>query len=305
MPFSASDRIGGPLSRVIDIMLPYYGDVDLMKAAVESVISQTEAGWRLVVIDDGFPDAEPARWFGEMTDPRIIYLRNEANLGANGNYRKAVDLVESEWFVMMGADDLMEPDYLRTVSRAIDDLDVDIIQPGVDVVDEHGRSVRPLADRLKKILSFTAADGGTVLEGETVVASLLRANWAYFPSLVWRTATVRRVGFRNGLDVVQDLALILDILAGGGRMAILPERVFRYRRHSGSDSSVRALDGRRFDEERRFFSEESDRFAARGWGRAARAGRWRITSRLNAASLIPKAITKGGSPRALAAHVFG
>lgn len=293
------------MSRVIDIMLPYYGDVDLMKAAVESVIAQTDPSWRLIVIDDGYPDPEPARWFGEKTDPRIVYQRNETNLGANGNYRKAVELVESEWFVMMGADDLMQPDYIRVVSRAIETLQVDIIQPGVAVIDEHGGRARPLADRLKKHLSISPTSGGTVLEGERVVASLLRANWAYFPSLAWRTDAVRRLGFRSGLDVVQDLALILDILADGGRLAVLPEEVFLYRRHSASDSSVRALDGRRFDEERRFFSGEATRFAARGWRRAARAARWHITSRLNAASLIPKAMTNGGSPRALARHLFG
>lgn len=293
------------MSRVIDIMLPYYGDVDLMKAAVQSIIAQTEPGWRLIVIDDGYPDPEPARWFGENTDPRIVYLRNESNLGANGNYRKAVELVESDWFVMMGADDIMQPDYIRVVSRAIGTLNVDIIQPGVAVIDEHGRRVRPLADRLKKLLSISPGPAGTVLEGEPVVASLLRANWAYFPSLAWRTDAVRRIGFRNGLDVVQDLALILDILADGGRMAVLPEEVFLYRRHSASDSSVRALDGRRFDEERHFFSDEAQRFADRGWRRAARSGRWRITSRLNAVSLVPKAMTKGGSPRALFRHFFG
>lgn len=293
------------MSRVIDIMLPYYGDVDLMKAAVESVLGQTDPGWRLIVIDDGYPDPEPARWFAELTDPRVTYQRNQTNLGANGNYRKAVELVESDWFVMMGADDLMQPDYIRVVSQAIDNLRADIVQPGVAVIDENGRRVLPLADRLKKLLSISPSAGGTVLEGEPVVASLLRANWAYFPSLAWRTEVVRRVGFRNGLDVVQDLALILDILADGGSLAVLPDEIFLYRRHSASDSSVRALDGRRFAEERRFFSGEAQRFADRGWRRAARAGRWRITSRLNAASLIPKAMTKGGSPKALARHLFG
>lgn len=231
-------------------MLPYYGDVDQMKAAVQSILTQTVPHWRLVVIDDGYPDPEPARWFGEMTDPRVVYLRNESNLGANGNYRKAVELVESDWFVMMGADDVMGPDYLRTVSSAIGAFDADIIQPGVEVIDEHDRVVLPLADRLKRRLSLTAAPGGSVFSAEPVVASLLRANWAYFPSLAWKTSTVRSIGFRTGLDVVQDLALILDILAQGGKIVVLPEVVFQYRRHSASDSSVRALDGRRFDEER-------------------------------------------------------
>lgn len=292
------------MSNTIDVMLPYYGDVDQMKDSVRSVLAQSSPRWRLVVIDDGYPDPEPARWFGAMDDERVVYLRNETNLGANGNYRKAVGLVESEWFVMMGADDIMLPGYLEAVESAILLPDVDIVQPGVEVIDEHGTLVLPLADRVKRWLSISPDSDGSVLGGEELVASLLRANWAYFPSLAWRTERVRSIGFREGLDVVQDLALILDILAAGGKMAVLPDVVFHYRRHSASDSSVRALDGRRFDEERRFFAGEADRFERMGWKRAARAGRMHITSRLNAASLVPKAVTRGGSPKALARHIF-
>ena len=66
-----------------------------------------------------------------------------------------------------------------------------------------------------------------------------------------------------------------------------PTLAFLYRRHSASDSSVRALDGRRFDEEARFFGGEADAFAARGWKSAERAARLHVTSRLNALSLLP------------------
>lgn len=291
------------MTLTVDVMLPYYGDVDQMKLAAESVLSQSYPDWRLVVIDDGYPDPEPARWFGGMTDPRVTYMRNESNLGANGNYRKAVDLVTAEWFVMMGADDVMGPDYLKWVVDAIQRSDIDIVQPGVTVIDETGDTFLPLADRIKAMLSLKPQAGGIVVSGESLAASLLRANWAYFPSLAWRTSTVREIGFRLGLDVVQDLALILDIIASGGKMCVFPEEVFSYRRHSQSDSSVRALDGRRFDEERRFFEGEAQRFADLGWKKAARAARAHVTSRLNAASLLPKAVRKGGSPTALARHI--
>ena len=292
------------MSSVIDVMLPYYGDVDQMKVAVESVVAQSYPHWRLVVIDDGYPDPEPARWFRTIDDPRVVYLRNPENLGANGNYRRAVALVEASWFVMMGADDIMGRDYLRVVERTVRSADVDIVQPGVEVIDEHDVVVSPLADRVKRTLAIKPGAGGRVLEGESLAASLLRANWAYFPSIAWRTTAVRQVGFRQGLDVVQDLALILDIIARGGKMMLVPDVVFKYRRHSASDSSVRALDGRRFDEERRFFVEEAERFDSLGWRRAARAGRWHVASRLNAASLLPKAIARGGSAAALTRHIF-
>ena len=49
-------------------------------------------------------------------------------------------------------------------------------------------------------------------------------------------------GFREGLNVVQDMALILDITMRGGSLYYDPQVAFMYRRHGGSDSSWRALE---------------------------------------------------------------
>lgn len=289
----------------VDVLFPYYGDVELMKKAARSVLSQHFEDWRLIVVDDGYPDPEPARWFGAMTDPRVSYQRNESNLGANGNYRKALELAEAPIVVIMGADDLMLPNYLQVV---VDTFaahpEADVMQPGVQVIDENGAAVAPLVDRVKK-LAMPGATTPTVLKGERLATSLLHAGWHYFPSLAWRTSTITRIGFRPEFDVVQDFALLLDIAADGGSMVLHPELAFLYRRHSGSDSSVRALDGRRFDEERRFFEIEAKRFASLGWTKAARAASLHITSRLNAVSLLATAVLRGkkASISSLSRHV--
>lgn len=290
----------------VDVMFPYYGDVELMKQAARSVMGQQHQDWRLVVIDDGYPDPEPARWFAEIKDPRVSYQRNEKNLGANGNYRKAVELIEAPVAVMMGADDVMLPNYLSSVVESFEAFpDASAVQPGVQVIDELSRAAAPLADRVKKI----ALPGGAErrqLRGEDLATSLLRAGWHYFPSIAWKSDMLKRIGFRTDFDVVQDLALLLDIAAADGAMVLAPELAFLYRRHSGSDSSVRALDGRRFDEERRFFEGEAVRFEQLGWNRAARAARLHLTSRLNAAALIAQSAAgrKFGYIPKLAKHVI-
>lgn len=270
----------------IDVLLPYYGNVDLMKTAVRSVAEQDYPHWRLLVLDDAYPDDEPARWFATLSDPRISYIRNQANLGARGNFKKALDLAEAPVFVMMGADDIMLPGYLRTVSAALAaHPEVSVVQPGVEVIDGQGRRVRTLTDTIKAV---TAPRPRPELElgGEQLAASLLHAGWHYFPSLAWRTAAVRKYGFSPEYDVVQDLALLLDIAADGGSMALVRDPVFQYRRHAQSDSSVRAVDGRRFAEEKAFFRREGDRFRSQGWKRAARAADLHWTSRLHALSVL-------------------
>jgi hypothetical protein len=195
--------------------------------------------------------------------------------------------------VVMGADDLMLPNFLQVAVDALARFPAAaVVQCGVAVIDEHGRLVRPLGDRVKQRYA-PRADEAVLLAGEQLAGSLLRANWTYFPSLAWRTDTVRRIGFRQGLHVTQDLALILDTARDGGGLVVDPALAFLYRRHSGSDSSVKALDGRRFDEERELFAAEAADLARRGWPRAARAARRHVTSRLNALVLLPVAVRAG------------
>ncbi len=291
----------------IDVTLPYYGDVELMKSAVRSVLAQTFQNWRLLVVDDGYPDPEPAAWFATLDDPRVSYLRNPTNLGANGNYRRCLELATAPIMLLMGADDLMLLGHLQLVSELFKAYpDVTIVHTGVQVIDDAGAVIRPLGDRMK---AFYAPSGttATVLAGQNLAVSVLRGNWTYFPSLAWRTEAIRAVGFRSGLDVVQDLALLLDLAATGGSLVFDPRVTFQYRRHSDQDSTVRALDGRRFDEERRFFAAEAERFAAHGWARAARVCRWHVSSRLNALSLLPTAVrtTGWGAISRLGRHVVG
>jgi len=277
---------------LIDVMIPYYGDVGLLKLAVRSVLAQRHRDLRLVVVDDLFPDAEPRRWFARLGDPRVHYRRNESNLGVNGNFQRCVDLVRADVFVVMGSDDVMLAGYLEAVARAYaEHPGAAVVATGVEVIDGDGAVVRPLGDRVKGWMA-PRCHSPVVLSGERLAASLLRGNWTYFPSLAWRTRVVRGIGFRPGLEVVLDMALLLDIAARGGLMVFDPVPAFQYRRHPASVSSLRAVDGLRFVEERAFFDLERRSSRERGWPRAARAARWHPTSRLNALSLLPAALAR-------------
>ncbi|PYE16848.1 glycosyl transferase family 2 [Williamsia limnetica] len=269
-------------------MLPFYGDMSLFQAAVRSVLAQSHAEFRLVMVDDQYPDPEPARWFQELGDSRLQYLRNAENLGVNGNFRRCVDLAEAPVFTIMGCDDLMGPDHLaRAVAALATHPDAAVAASGVEVIDADGAVVRPLGDRVKSTLAPRAA---TTLRGEELAAGLYRGNWTYFPSLLWRRDVARQIGFREGLEVVLDLALLVDIARAGGSLVFDPDVTFAYRRHVGSVSSVRAIDGRRFTEEREFFTAEARTCEELGWTTAAKAARRHPTSRLNAATLLPGAL---------------
>jgi glycosyltransferase involved in cell wall biosynthesis len=291
----------------LDIMVPFWGDPALLHATIDTVRTQTDPDWQLTVVDDCYPDPEVAASFARETDPRIRYLRNEHNLGITANYERCRDLAEHDLMVFLGCDDLLLPTYVETVRAAHERFPAAaIIQPGVQVVDGDGTVVSPLGDRVKAFLR-PGATTATVLSGEALATSLLRGNWMYWPSLAFRTDVLRRHDFREGLPIVQDLALVVDMVAAGESMVVDPTVCFAYRRHEASASSTTLVSGSRLGDDRRYYRSAAEQMADRGWKRAARAARLRATSRLHAVSLMPGAARArdAASFRALVRHAAG
>jgi glycosyltransferase involved in cell wall biosynthesis len=288
----------------IDIALPFYGDVDFMKQTVQSVLKQSNPDWRLLVVDDGYPDESLPGWFASLNDPRISYLRNESNLGANGNFQKCLGLLSAEFCLVMGADDLLESNFVEVVHDTITKYpNASMIHPGVKVIDEMNSEISTRSDLIKANIRGTY-ENTQLLEGEPLATSLMKGNWMYFPSITWRTKTIQEIGFRPGFSVCQDLGLAMDLIMKGGVMVLITNEIFRYRRHTASDSSVKAINGERFIDEKNFFSAMARDLKRLGWKKASRAAKLHLTSRLHAASLIPTSIARGKNPWVLIKHLI-
>lgn len=274
----------------LDILLPFWGDPALLRETVESILRQDCDDWKLTVVDDCYPDETIPAYFAGLDDPRITYHRNETNQGITENYRRCVALATQDRVVIMGCDDRMHPNYVSTILAAHAAFpDADIIQPGVEVIDEHGAPVAPLTDRVKRLV-MPRTRTRRLLAGEELAVSLLRGDWLYWPSLAFRRETLVRTPFRDGLPVTQDLAFLLDMVFGGASLLLEPTVCFSYRRHQASASSVKLLDGSRFRAEREYFEIAARQAAGVGWRRAGRAARGHIMSRAHALTLVPAAV---------------
>jgi len=290
----------------VDIAVPYWGDPELLGLLVDSVLAQDDGDWTLTILDDHYPDLTAQQRYGRHPDPRITYVRHERNLGITANFAEAARRATAEFVCIPGSDDLFEPNYVRLVKRTVDRRPgVDVIQPGVRVIDESGAPSLPLVDRVKRRLLAPRRE--TTLAAERLATSLIRGNWLYWPSLTFRTETLRRHEFREGFPVIQDLALLMDIAFAGGTLAYSPETAFVYRRHEGSASMAALVGGSRFEDERRYYRLARRLAVERGWRRTARAARLRVFSRLHGATVLPSALRardRTGVGSCLA-HLFG
>jgi glycosyltransferase involved in cell wall biosynthesis len=288
----------------VDIMMPFYGDVAMMRASVRSVLAQDDPNWRLTVVDDN-PD-DGSAWFAELADDRVRYLRNPENLGVTGNFNRCLDLVEHELAVLIGSDDLMLPGYVGTV-RAVyaDHPDAGIIQPGVRVIDSAGNETKTLVDEAKRRFYTPRFDRRLMLAGEELAVSLLRGDWLYFPAICWRSAALDGLRFDPDLKIIQDLALLMELVLRGEKLVADRTVCFEYRRHDASESSSTAFDGSRFTEAGAFFVATAEKMTAHGWHRAARVARLHLSSRIFALTKLPQAMLARNGVRPLVRHAFG
>ncbi|MDN5275167.1 MAG: glycosyl transferase [Candidatus Saccharibacteria bacterium] len=261
----------------VDILLTYWGDLDLLKEAVNSVIAQTEDDWRLLIFDDCYPSKEPAIYFSTLTDDRIVYYRHKKNIGITKNFNFALKATKADYCVLLGCDDVLLPTYLETALAHVGDADM--YQPSVDVIDGQSKVYLPLGDRIKRLLQ-PRKNG--IYSGEKLAASLCTGNWLYFPSIMWKTKTIKKYGFDTKYKITEDVILELDIIKNGGVLFFDTSTTFHYRRFANSLSSKeKSKDGIRFKEETDTYTHFTEAFKDMGWKRASRAAKWHITSRLH------------------------
>ena len=259
----------------VDILLTYWGDFDLLKKAVESVMAQTHQNWRLLVLDDCYPSDEAGRYFKTLTDPRINYYRHKKNIGITHNFNYAVHQASAEYSVFLGRDDKMLPNYIE---RALEKIgSTDFYQPGVQVIDESDKEYLPLVDRIKRLLRPKRSGA---YSGEMLAVSLSRGNWLYFPSILWRTNVLKKYRFNTDYKIVEDVDLEFNLIKDGGILALDNTVTFQYRRSLNSLSSKEKT-GVRFGEEDAVYDKFVIIFNEAGWKKAAKAAKLRLISRIH------------------------
>lgn len=295
-----------PSTSWLHFVIPYWGDPTLLDQTLASVLAQGDPRWRVTVIDDAYPDRTAQQTWSAHPDTRITYLRNEVNLGVAGNFEEARRIASGTLVTFLGSDDLLHPTYVANAWRVHEaNPGADIVQLGVEVIDDRGHPTQGLTERIKSRL-MPRGPGPHVLEGEDLAVSLLRGNWLYWPSLVFTHDALQRVRFREDLPTILDLALILDLVVGGSQLVVDPAVCFSYRRHAQSASSLGLHSGDRFAEDRAFFAESAQRMRAMGWDRAGRAAQRRWISRLHALAVAPAAVRQRSRAQvgAILRHAF-
>ena len=111
---------GQPL---VSVCIPTYRGAVHLGAAIGSVLSQSFGDFELIIIDDHSPD-DTAAVVAQHKDPRIRYIRNESNLGAQGNWNRCLSESRGKLFKLLPQDELpMEPrELMKEIEKGMPEI---------------------------------------------------------------------------------------------------------------------------------------------------------------------------------------
>ncbi len=108
-------------SPLISVGMPVYNGARYVGTAIASVLAQTMADFELVICDNASTDGTEAICREHAArDGRIRYYRNEANMGAAGNFCRVFELSTGRYFRWLSADDYMAPAALELCLAALE-----------------------------------------------------------------------------------------------------------------------------------------------------------------------------------------
>lgn len=97
----------------VSVLVPIYRTrPEFLREAIRSVLAQTFRDFELLLLDD-CPEDDREFVICEFDDPRIVYRKNERNLGIAMTRNRLIDLSKGEYLAVFDHDDVCRPDRLE------------------------------------------------------------------------------------------------------------------------------------------------------------------------------------------------
>jgi glycosyltransferase involved in cell wall biosynthesis len=123
----------------VTVLMSVYNGEKYLRQAVDSILNQTFTDFEFIMVDDGSTDATKAI-LDSYTDPRIVRLTNETNIGLTASLNRGLKIARGTYIARMDADDISLPERLRRQVQFLDSHpDIGVLGTKFEVIDDLGR----------------------------------------------------------------------------------------------------------------------------------------------------------------------
>lgn len=237
---------------LVSIGIPTYNRKNFLLEALNSVVSQDYPNIEIIISDNHSDDGTEElinNYLSTYKKKNISYYRQPSNFGPKKNWENCISSAHGDFMLMLSDDDILEPDAISNLVKAVSD-DVVLVIGNKTFIDNEGNPFKEQSDKSNKYdryYVYTDKVGKTLLD-------IKNNDCSYDCDLFWRKRlsgvihdTPSAVLFRRDLGErifknvdkagsAIDLAMDL-FLSTHGIVKTISNRVVGYRMHSGNDSN--------------------------------------------------------------------
>jgi glycosyltransferase involved in cell wall biosynthesis len=123
----------------VSVLMTIYNAEPYLRAAIDSLISQTFPDWELIAVENGSADKSMSV-LTEYPDPRVRVFPLAENIGRTPALRLAFERARGDYIAVLDADDISLPDRLARQVEFLDQHpDVALVASWAQHIDEHGK----------------------------------------------------------------------------------------------------------------------------------------------------------------------
>jgi len=205
----------------ISIIIPVYNAEKYINNCIKSIINQTYRNWKLIIVDDGSTDKTSEIINEYLKINENIFLFSKKNGGSASARNYALNLIDTNYFVFIDADDTVHPQYLELMYETIKKYNADIVQCNFRTVNNNNNLIY-VDQIITEVNEYTGED---FLEKFCRKSSYLRT--AVLWNKMYKTALFTNLLFPEGKGI-DDEFLICQVLIRAKKIVEIPNTLYDY-----------------------------------------------------------------------------
>lgn len=215
-------------NKISIIISAYNESIKMILESVNSIIKQTYKNIEIILINDNPSRKELHEIFLKVAakDNRVIYCKNERNLGLVSSLNKGINIASGLYIARMDADDIAMNDRLESQLKYLREEKLDIVGSNIIKIDEIGNRI---------------GDVYLPIKHEDVVWFIEYGSCLLHPTWLCKKDVYQKLnGYRNVI-ACEDYDFLIRAIRSGFKLGNIPKIGLKYRiRRNGISQTTKA-----------------------------------------------------------------
>lgn len=206
----------------LSVIIPVYNSENYVQKAVESVTSQSDGDWELIIVNDGSTDGSEriiTRLVDEHKDKKIIYIQSE-NRGPSSARNIGINAASGRYVCFLDSDDQYNRNLFRSLKAISEEYDICYFG-WIEIDEKDGKVLSKYSERYGFINDVE--DGISFAKKK-----YLRKQWICNCNAIYKRKLIEeyQITYPEGIYDGEDACFIYKALIHARRVICLPEDYF-------------------------------------------------------------------------------